>query len=167
MRARRRETAPWSIPQTDTRAGYIAQQPAIHRAISRVLEGGSYILGREVESSEAAFDDFVGVARDWLNAAGIGTGIHHPVLLHLQPAYSGRLAAGPSGLGVTERSARQILSLAMCRQLSEEVIDCIISRIRDFLAGLAEPMNANLLNLRERAVRRCRSARDRQSEANR
>ena len=36
------------IPQTDTRAGYIAQQLAIDRAISRVLEGGSDILGREV-----------------------------------------------------------------------------------------------------------------------
>jgi dTDP-4-amino-4,6-dideoxygalactose transaminase len=73
-----------------------------------------------------------------LNAAGIGTGIHYSVLLHLQPDYPGRLAAGPSSLGVTERSARQILSLPMCPQLSEEVIDCIIIRIRDFLAGRAD-----------------------------
>ena len=55
-------TAPLGpIPQTDPRASYIAQQHAIDRAISRVLEGGSYILGREVESFEAAFADFVGV----------------------------------------------------------------------------------------------------------
>ena len=50
------------IPQTDPRAGYLAYQPTIDRAISRVLEGGSYILGKEVESFEAAFADFVGVA---------------------------------------------------------------------------------------------------------
>ena len=49
------------IPQTDPRASYITQQHAIDRAIARVLEGGSYILGREVESFEAAFADFVGV----------------------------------------------------------------------------------------------------------
>src|SRR5271166_5167303 len=50
------------IPQTDPRAGYLAHQAAIDRALSRVLESGSYILGREVEAFEAAFADFVGVA---------------------------------------------------------------------------------------------------------
>lgn len=67
--------------------------------------------------------------RDWLHAAGIGTGIHYPVPVHLQPAYRGRLAAGPSGLGVTERAARQILSLPMYPQISEEKIDRVITQI--------------------------------------
>jgi dTDP-4-amino-4,6-dideoxygalactose transaminase len=72
--------------------------------------------------------------RDWLHAAGIGTGIHYPVPVHLQPAYRGRLAAGPSGLGVTERAAREILSLPMYPQLSEEMIDCIITQIQGFFS---------------------------------
>jgi dTDP-4-amino-4,6-dideoxygalactose transaminase len=72
--------------------------------------------------------------RDWLHAVGIGTGIHYPVPVHLQPAYRGRLAAGPSGLGVTERAARQILSLPMYPQLSEEMIDCIITQIHGFFS---------------------------------
>jgi len=72
--------------------------------------------------------------RNWLHAAGIGTGIHYPVPVHLQPAYRGRLAAGPSGLGVTERAARQILSLPMYPQLSEEMIDCIITQIHGFFS---------------------------------
>ena len=50
--------------------------------------------------------------RDWLHAARIGTGIHYPVPVHLQPAYRGRLATGPSGLGVTERAARTDLKPA-------------------------------------------------------
>jgi len=58
------------IPQTDPRASYIAQQPAIDRAISGVLEGGSYILGREVGSFERAFADFVGVS----HAVGCASG---------------------------------------------------------------------------------------------
>jgi len=70
--------------------------------------------------------------RDWLNAAGIGTSIHYPVPVHLQPAYRGRLAAGPSGLGVTERAARQILSLPMYPQISEQTIDRIIAEIQGF-----------------------------------
>src|SRR5690242_12971865 len=59
-----------AIPQTDPRAGYLAQRAAIDAAIARVLEGGSYILGREVEAFEAAFAKFVGVA----NAVGVASG---------------------------------------------------------------------------------------------
>jgi dTDP-4-amino-4,6-dideoxygalactose transaminase len=62
--------SPGAIPQTDPRAGYVAQQPAIHDAITRVLAGGSYILGREVESFEAAFGEFVGAA----HAVGCASG---------------------------------------------------------------------------------------------
>ena len=75
------------------------------------------------------------VLRDWLHAAGIGTGIHYPVPVHLQPAYRGRLATGPSGLGVTERAARQILSLPMYPQISEEMIDRIITQIEGFFGN--------------------------------
>src|SRR5438874_6969328 len=59
-----------AIPQTDPRAGYLAQRTAIDAAIARVLESGSYILGREVQAFEAAFAKFVGVA----NAIGVASG---------------------------------------------------------------------------------------------
>jgi dTDP-4-amino-4,6-dideoxygalactose transaminase len=72
--------------------------------------------------------------RDWLRAAGISTGIHYPVPVHLQPAYRGRLTTGPSGLGVTERAARQILSLPMYPQLLDEMIDRIVTEIRGFFS---------------------------------
>src|SRR5260370_32085156 len=61
---------PDQIPQTDPRAGYLAQRSAIDAAITRVLEGGSYILGREVEAFEVAFADFIGVG----HAIGVGNG---------------------------------------------------------------------------------------------
>jgi len=70
--------------------------------------------------------------RDRLWAAGIGTGIHYPAPVHRQPAYSGRLAYGPSGLGVTERAAPQILSLPMYPQLSDEAVERVIAEIRRF-----------------------------------
>ena len=59
-----------AIPQTDPRAGYFAQRAGVDAAIARVLEGGLYILGREVESFEAVFAAFVGVA----HAIGVGSG---------------------------------------------------------------------------------------------
>src|SRR5438105_13478878 len=59
-----------AIPQTDPRAAYLAQRTAIDAAIARVLDGGVYILGREVEVFEAAFADFVRVA----HAIGVASG---------------------------------------------------------------------------------------------
>ena len=70
--------------------------------------------------------------RAHLRAAGIGTGIHYPVPVHQQPAYSGRLAAGPSGLGLTERAAPQILSLPIYPQLADEAVDRVVAEIRAF-----------------------------------
>ena len=58
------------IPQTDPRAGYLAERTVIDTAIARVLEAGVYILGREVETFEAAFAGFVGVT----HAVGVGNG---------------------------------------------------------------------------------------------
>jgi dTDP-4-amino-4,6-dideoxygalactose transaminase len=69
-----------------------------------------------------------------LQAAGVGSGIHYPVPVHQQPAYSGRLACGPSGLGVTERAAPQILSLPIYPQISDEAVDRVIAEIRSFFA---------------------------------
>src|SRR5260370_39453806 len=66
----KRMPSPVAVPQTDPRAGYLAQRTAIDAAIARVLEGGAYILGREVEAFEAAFADFIGVA----HAVGVGSG---------------------------------------------------------------------------------------------
>jgi dTDP-4-amino-4,6-dideoxygalactose transaminase len=73
--------------------------------------------------------------RERLRAAGIGTGVHYPVPVHLQPAYRDRCVAGPSGLGLTERAARQILSLPMYPQLSDAEVDQVISEIREFFTN--------------------------------
>jgi dTDP-4-amino-4,6-dideoxygalactose transaminase len=57
-----------SIPQTDPRAGYLQKKAAIDAAITRVLDSGWYILGREAEAFEARFAEVIGVAQ------GIGCG---------------------------------------------------------------------------------------------
>ena len=65
-----------------------------------------------------------------LQAAGIGTGVHYPVPVHRQPAYVGRLAHGPGGLGHTERVAAEILSLPIYPQLENGAIDHVVAALR-------------------------------------
>jgi dTDP-4-amino-4,6-dideoxygalactose transaminase len=54
-----------------------------------------------------------------LREAGIGTGIHYPSPVHLQPAYRGRVALGPSGCQATEVAAEQVLSLPIFPELTD------------------------------------------------
>lgn len=67
-----------------------------------------------------------------LREAGIGSGIHYPAPVHRQPAYDGRIAIGPTGLGETERAAREVLSLP----LFPELTDAEVTRVQDVLRGL-------------------------------
>ncbi len=70
--------------------------------------------------------------REHLRAAHIGTGIHYPVPVHLQPAYQGRLGEFPAGLPETTRAVREILSLPIYPQLVEDAADRVIAEIRHF-----------------------------------
>ena len=70
--------------------------------------------------------------REHLRAAQIGTGIHYPVPVHLQPAYRGRLGEFPAGLPETTQAMREILSLPIYPQLAAAAVDRTIAEIRRF-----------------------------------
>ena len=65
-----------------------------------------------------------------LERAGIGTAIHYPVPVHLQPAYRGRLALDPGGLGESERAAREVLSLPMFPELAAADVTHVIAAVK-------------------------------------
>lgn len=71
--------------------------------------------------------------RDELSAAlaarGIGTGIHYPLPIHLQPAYRGRIR--DTGLAETERAARQVLSLPIYPELSAADVSTVASALAE------------------------------------
>jgi dTDP-4-amino-4,6-dideoxygalactose transaminase len=69
----------------------------------------------------------------FLRERGIGTAIHYPVPIHLQPAYRGRLGDA-SSLPETERAAREIVSLPMYPELSEKDVGTVAQAIREFAA---------------------------------
>jgi dTDP-4-amino-4,6-dideoxygalactose transaminase len=76
--------------------------------------------------------------RTYLRQAGIGTLIHYPKPVHLQPAYQSRLSV-VAPLPWTEQVARQVLSLPMFPQLSDDQSRCVCECIGRFHSyGVAE-----------------------------
>lgn len=67
----------------------------------------------------------------FLNDRSIGTLVHYPVPVHLQPAYHERTRCG-NGLPHTERAAREVLSLPIYPELSDTDVQQVIESIRDF-----------------------------------
>ncbi|HEV2763231.1 MAG TPA: DegT/DnrJ/EryC1/StrS family aminotransferase [Pyrinomonadaceae bacterium] len=67
-----------------------------------------------------------------LAAAGVQTGIHYPVPVHLQPAYSS-LGHKPGDFPESERQAARVLSLPMFPELTAEQIE----RVAEAIAGAA------------------------------
>jgi dTDP-4-amino-4,6-dideoxygalactose transaminase len=64
-----------------------------------------------------------------LRQAGIGTGVHYPVPVHLQNAYRGRVALGPSGLAHTERASQEVLSLPLHPFLDDADVERVAAEI--------------------------------------
>jgi len=65
-----------------------------------------------------------------LRASGIASGIHYPAPVHLQPAYRGRVALGPSACAQTERAAGEILSLPMFPELTDAQVETVCAGLR-------------------------------------
>ena len=70
----------------------------------------------------------------FLKERGIGTLVHYPRPIHLQPAYRGRLGDVGS-LPETERAANEVLSLPMFPELSEAQVRQVAQAIREFSSG--------------------------------
>jgi dTDP-4-amino-4,6-dideoxygalactose transaminase len=69
-----------------------------------------------------------------LTKAGIGSGIHYPIPLHLQTAYV-HLGYRSSDFPVAERQAHEILSLPMYPQLQEQQQGIVVEGIVGFIAS--------------------------------
>jgi dTDP-4-amino-4,6-dideoxygalactose transaminase len=64
----------------------------------------------------------------WLRDRGIGTAIHYPVPIHLQPGYAGRLPRVVD-LPVTERLAGEIVSLPVFASLTDDEVELVIAAL--------------------------------------
>lgn len=78
------------------------------------------------------------VLQQFLGAAGVQTGIHYPIPVHLQPAFAA-LGYGAGSFPHAERAADEVLSLPMFAELTDEQIQTVAAAV------LAAPATAGVL----------------------
>jgi dTDP-4-amino-4,6-dideoxygalactose transaminase len=69
--------------------------------------------------------------RAFLGERGVQTGIHYPRPIHLQKAYA-ELGHAPGAFPIAERLSATVLSLPMYAELTDEQIERVASRVREF-----------------------------------
>ena len=109
---------------------YLDEENTRRRALARIydslLSGTTLILPQAQDSVKHVYHQYVvrnrrrDDLRAFLKVDSVGTLIHYPTPVHLQPAYQGRLAVGSGGLQNTEQVCREILSLPMHPQMTDE-----------------------------------------------
>jgi dTDP-4-amino-4,6-dideoxygalactose transaminase len=110
----------------------------IARTYDEMLRGTSYVLPKEVAGTQHVYHQYVirsdrrDTLREFLAAKGIGTLIHYPVPVHLQPAYKDGIATAPRGLPVTEKVCGEILSLPIHTGLSDDDVAVVGEAVREF-----------------------------------
>ncbi len=114
----------WNDARRETAARYdalLAEVPGVGRLST--IAGVSHVHHLYV----VLVDDRDRV-RDALAEAGIETGVHYPVPLHLTPAYRS-LGYGPGDFPVAEALARRALSLPMHPHLSGEQTNYVVKQL--------------------------------------
>jgi dTDP-4-amino-4,6-dideoxygalactose transaminase len=113
---------------------------ARYRELLAPLEdSGMLTLPRESHDAESVYHLFViqTDARDalqrFLSAAGVQTGIHYPVPVHMQPAYAS-LGHKEGDFPEAERQARRLLSLPMFAELTDRQLAYVADALGDFFA---------------------------------
>jgi dTDP-4-amino-4,6-dideoxygalactose transaminase len=108
---------------------------------------GSVVLPFESARSLAVYHLFVvrvqnreGLMKH-LGSAGIGTGIHYPIPLHLQNAYK-HLGYKSGDFPVTEKAAREIVSLPMFAGLTADQQNRVVDEVTNFVASETRAMAA-------------------------
>jgi hypothetical protein len=112
------------------------RRAAISAAYDRGLAGSGLGLPARRPGASHVFHQYVlrvkqrDALRASLGRAQIGTGIHYPVPVHLQPAYRGRLALDPAGLAESERAAMEVLSLPMFPELGDDAVARVVAALK-------------------------------------
>jgi dTDP-4-amino-4,6-dideoxygalactose transaminase len=119
---------------------YLAEDNAKRRSLAAIYDeqlAGIVTLPIELADTRHVYHLYVirhpqrDALMTYLRERGIGTAIHYPVPIHLQPAYRGRLGDVGS-LPETEKAAREIVSLPMYPELSVEEVQAVAQVIREF-----------------------------------
>jgi dTDP-4-amino-4,6-dideoxygalactose transaminase len=72
--------------------------------------------------------------RRYLAERGVRTQVHYPTPIHLDVPYRDRLATRPGALPVSERLAREITTLPLYPQMTEDDVAYVVEHLRGFFA---------------------------------
>jgi dTDP-4-amino-4,6-dideoxygalactose transaminase len=72
--------------------------------------------------------------RERMAERGVGTLIHYPMPVHLQPAYKGKIWLAGDNLSVTEKAAEEVLSLPMYPELKDDAVAEVIAALKAAVA---------------------------------
>jgi dTDP-4-amino-4,6-dideoxygalactose transaminase len=120
---------------------WVERRRALAAIYLRELEDAAVGLPREQPYARAAYHLFVirHVKRDALAAAlrerGIGTLVHYPIPLHLQPAFAS-LGGHLGDFPIAEKAAAEVLSLPLYPEMSDEQAHLVASAVRTAAATL-------------------------------
>jgi hypothetical protein len=113
-----------------------ARRRAIAAAYDAALAAGALRPPARLPGAVHVFHQYVVRAADRpalqarLRAEGVGTGVHYPVPVHLQPAYRGLVALGPAGCRASEAAAGQVVSLPMYPELTDAEVELVCAALR-------------------------------------
>ena len=120
---------------------YLAENTEGRRAIAarydESLAGRGLTLPVEAPWARHAYHQYVvrtpcrHALASWLAGRGVATGVHYPVPCHRQPACAA-YGYGPGSLPVTEACARQVLSLPVYPEMTEEQVQYVIEGVLSF-----------------------------------
>ncbi len=106
-----------------------------------MLTGTTLITPQITKGTRSVYHQYVirlkerDALRDYLDRNAIQTSIHYPVPVHLQPAYRDRIPMDYRGLPETENICREILSLPMYPQLTDEQVRRVGQTIAEWSKG--------------------------------
>lgn len=110
------------------------RRQAIADRYRQLLADGPAILPEEAAGDVHVYHHFIlRVAerdrfRELLAADGVGTGVHYPIPLHLQPSLT-QLGHRPGDLPVCERLCDEIVSLPMHPHLTDDEVDRVVDSV--------------------------------------
>ncbi|MDO8532813.1 MAG: DegT/DnrJ/EryC1/StrS family aminotransferase [Dehalococcoidia bacterium] len=113
---------------------------AIAQVYGQTLAGTPLVIPSERPGCQAVYHLYVvrspqrDLLREHLRPQGVETGIHYPLPLHLQPAYSA-LGYRAGAFPCTEQAAREVLSLPMYPEMTEEQVRQVSAAVVTFFAS--------------------------------
>ena len=132
------------LPHLD---GWNAERRRAAASYAEMLAGLPLITPRTADYAEHIFHLYVVRVHnreplmEYLKERGIATGLHYPIPIHLQPAYS-ELGYKAGDFPITEAYAETILSLPIFPELTDEKVAYVVDAIRAFYQAHPDEMMA-------------------------